>query len=109
MAYYEYKRTRDAMPDNVMTTEYYRAAVCNCDGSCAKPCEYEGDCNYDGDMWTVTAEYITRLKNAAGAFYMDPTPENAVALKSAMDGETPALGRHERTPMPKPRLPENVT
>ena len=91
MAYYAYKCVRDALPDSVMTTEYYRAAVCNCDGTCKQQCEYEGDANYDGDMWTVTAEYITRLRNAAAAVYMDPTPANMADLKVALDGDIPAV------------------
>ena len=91
MAYYNYKRARDVMPDNVLTTEYYRAAVCNCDGSCLRPCDYDGDSNYDGDMWTVTAEYINRIKTAAEAYLSDSTPENALALRLALDGTTPVI------------------
>lgn len=95
MAYYEYKRTRDALPANVMTTEYYRAAVCNCDGSCRQPCDYEGDSNYDGDMWTVTAEYINRLTTAAEAHLSDPSDATSAALRAALDGATPALQTRE--------------
>lgn len=94
MAYYNYKLTRDAMPDSVMTTEYYRAAVCNCDGSCKTACEYDGDPGYDGDMWTVTAEYINRLTVASAAYLADATDVNAAALQSALDGVIPAIVPH---------------
>ena len=93
MAYYSYKRARDAVPPRVMTTDYYRAAFCGgCKGFCAAQCEYDGDANYDGDMWSVTADYITRLRQAADAVCADPSEANRAALRLALDGALPPSG-----------------
>ena len=48
-----------------MTTEHYRRRHCapRClEGPCKSDCTYEGDANYDGDLWTVTADYIEDLQ-----------------------------------------------
>jgi len=65
MAAYAYKSVRDIMPGRVMTTQYYRDTSCGtCNGMCKHPCTYDGDANYDGDMWYVTASYIDELQTA---------------------------------------------
>jgi len=46
MAYYAYKNVRDLLPEFIIK---------------AQGEEYEGDSNYDGDMWYATAEYIEEL------------------------------------------------
>ena len=45
MAYYNYKLVRDALPD------YITEAIPN----------YEGTCDYDGDMWVAASNYIDDL------------------------------------------------
>ena len=87
MAHYAYKRVRDVLPNDVMTTEYFRKMVCNCDNFCKFPCDYEGDADYDGDMWTVTAEYIKRLQIAAENVLNNPENEDAkIKLAAALNG-----------------------
>jgi hypothetical protein len=53
MSYYNYKRVRDVIPEEFV--ERYKAK-CLAEGY-----EYEGTCNYNGDMWSMTAEYIEEL------------------------------------------------
>ena len=63
MAYYEYKRVRDLLPKDYLTTENFHRKCCGDKGCLNKksPCEYEGSADYDGDMWTMTAYYIVEL------------------------------------------------
>jgi hypothetical protein len=65
MAYYEYKRVRDLLPKDYLTTENYRLKCCGGRGCLNKnsPCEYYGSADYDGDMWTMTAYYIEELQS----------------------------------------------
>jgi hypothetical protein len=53
MAYYAYKEVRDLIPD--WFRDEYIAKI-EAEGG-----EYVGDSNYDGDMWSLTAEYIHYL------------------------------------------------
>lgn len=46
MAYYAYKEVRDMLPQHIIE---------------AQGPDYEGDPNYDGDMWYATADYISEL------------------------------------------------
>jgi len=64
MAYYEYKRVRDLLPDDYLTTENFRRKCCGDKGclSTKHPCVYEGTADYDGDMWIMTAYYIVELQ-----------------------------------------------
>ncbi len=48
MAYYAYKTVRDLLPKWIIDQQ--------------GP-EYEGDSNYDGDMWYATEDYINYLQN----------------------------------------------
>jgi hypothetical protein len=53
MAYYNYKHVRDLIPDDFrdkFIEEYNKNGY-----------EYEGTCNYDGDMWLLAAAYIEEL------------------------------------------------
>ena len=64
MAYYAYKAVRDLVPESYQTTEHWRRRHCapSCvETPCKAACTYDGDANYDGDMWTVTADYIEDL------------------------------------------------
>lgn len=54
MAYYNYKIVRDQIPDN-----FHAAFVCAYEKLTGN--EYEGEANYDGDQWILTAEYIEYL------------------------------------------------
>lgn len=47
MAYYAYKNVRDLLPDHIIK---------------AQGEDYEGTCDYDGDMWIAAADYIIELK-----------------------------------------------
>ena len=47
MAYYAYKNVRDRLPQFIVDQR----------GS-----DYEGDANYDGDLWYATADYIDYLQ-----------------------------------------------
>ena len=50
MAYYAYKEVRDLLPAD--TEEKFQLKY---------GLEYDPDPNYDGDMWTATADYIVEL------------------------------------------------
>lgn len=54
MAYYNYKIVRDQIPD-----EFQKAFACAYEKQTGN--EYEGEANYDGDLWILTAEYIEYL------------------------------------------------
>lgn len=54
MAYYNYKIVRDQIPDN-----FQAAFVCAYEKQTGN--EYEGEANYDGDLWALAAEYIEYL------------------------------------------------
>lgn len=56
MAYYNYKIVRDQIPN-----EFRDAFICTYEKTTQK--EYDGDANYDGDLWVLTAEYIEYLLN----------------------------------------------
>ena len=47
MAYYNYKRVRDILPDWIISEQ----------GE-----DYEGSCDYDGDLWVAAEEYILYLE-----------------------------------------------
>ena len=47
MAYYAYKNVRDLLPDHIIE---------------AQGPDYEGTCDYDGDMWIAAADYIIELR-----------------------------------------------
>jgi len=47
MAYYAYKNVRDLLPEWIIQEQ----------GS-----DYQGDANYDGDLWIATSDYIEYLE-----------------------------------------------
>lgn len=51
MAYYAYKEVRDLIPN-----EFRDKYIEHIDSG------YEGEANYDGDMWSLTAQYIDFLQ-----------------------------------------------
>lgn len=55
MAYYAYKHVRDIIPDDFQNRfeESFKAE---------NGYEYDGDANYDGDMWLLAAAYIDYLQ-----------------------------------------------
>lgn len=55
MAYYAYKYVRDLIPDDFQNRfeESFKAESGR---------EYDGDSNYDGDMWLLAAAYIEHLQ-----------------------------------------------
>lgn len=55
MAYYAYKEVRDLIPDSFRDEFIEKFEKEN--GR-----EYDGDSNYDGDMWLLTAAYIEYLQ-----------------------------------------------
>lgn len=59
MAYYAYKNVRDLIPEEFSSKwikEYEQT------GSEKWPVTFDGDPNYDGDMWYLTAAYIEYLQ-----------------------------------------------
>ena len=72
MAHYTYKTVRNLVPDSYQTTGHYRRRHCapECAATpCFANCEYEGGADYDGDLWTVTADYIEDLVAVAQGLY----------------------------------------
>lgn len=55
MAYYAYKEVRDLIPD------WFRDQFIEEYNKTAGKYPYDGDSNYDGDMWYLTAAYIEYL------------------------------------------------
>ncbi len=59
MAYYNYKRVRDQLPDWIIT---------------AQGKAYDGDGNYDGHQWIAAADYIDFLEKRIKSLGADLEP-----------------------------------
>lgn len=89
MAYYAYKTVRDLLPDHIIK---------------AQGDAYEGNPNYDGDMWYATEDYINELldhrktlaqalKQMLDAFHHDPLGcGQDAAVEAALDAVAKAQG-----------------
>jgi len=69
MAYYAYKEVRDLIPNDFRDRFEESFKVEN--GR-----EYDGDANYDGDMWLLAAAYIEHLQCELKAKENNGRPDN---------------------------------